>query len=129
MSSNKMVEYHLVGSAEANPAEMRISNESPVGKAIMGHKKGDVVEARDPQRAAEVQDHGDQGRVDSRGMSLPKHFRDRDAIAAVRAEAEPLDAGATAERPSAASRAASWRGGTWGSSSSSTSSTARGGSS
>ena len=30
-------------------------------------------------------------------MSLPKHFRDRDTIAAVRAEAEPLDAGATAE--------------------------------
>ena len=30
-------------------------------------------------------------------MALPKHFRDRDAIAAVRAEAEPLDAGATAE--------------------------------
>jgi hypothetical protein len=30
-------------------------------------------------------------------MGLPKHFRDRDTIAAVRAEAEPLDAGATAE--------------------------------
>ena len=48
MSSNKTVEYHLVGSAEANPAEMRISNESPVGRAIMGHKKGDVVEAAIP---------------------------------------------------------------------------------
>ena len=48
MSSNKTVEYHLVGSAEANPAELRISNESPVGKAIMGHKKGDVVEAAIP---------------------------------------------------------------------------------
>jgi transcription elongation factor GreA len=51
MGSNKMVEYHLVGSAEANPAELKLSNESPVGKAIMGHKKGDVVEAPTPRGA------------------------------------------------------------------------------
>jgi transcription elongation factor GreA len=51
MGSNKMVEYHLVGSAEANPAELKLSNESPVGKAIMGHKKGDVVEAPTPKGA------------------------------------------------------------------------------
>ena len=44
MSSNKTVEYHIVGSAEANPAEMKLSNESPVGKAIMGRKKGETVE-------------------------------------------------------------------------------------
>ena len=49
MSSNKTVEYHVVGSAEANPAELKVSNESPVGKAIMGHKKGDVVEAPTPR--------------------------------------------------------------------------------
>ena len=51
MGSNKMVEYHLVGSAEANPAELKLSNESPVGKAIMGHKKGDGVEAPTPRGA------------------------------------------------------------------------------
>jgi transcription elongation factor GreA len=51
MSSNKTVEYHLVGSAEANPAELKLSNESPVGKAIIGHKKGDVVEAPTPRGA------------------------------------------------------------------------------
>jgi transcription elongation factor GreA len=51
MGSNKTVEYHLVGSAEANPAELKVSNESPVGKAIMGHKKGDVVEAPTPRGA------------------------------------------------------------------------------
>ncbi len=51
MSSNKTVEYHVVGSAEANPAEMKLSNESPVGKAIMGHKKGDVVEVSAPRGA------------------------------------------------------------------------------
>jgi transcription elongation factor GreA len=49
MGSNKQFEYHVVGSAEANPAEMKLSNESPVGKAIMGHKKGDVVEAPTPK--------------------------------------------------------------------------------
>ncbi|HXH97282.1 MAG TPA: transcription elongation factor GreA [Gaiellaceae bacterium] len=51
MSSNKTVEYHIVGSAEANPAEMKLSNESPVGKAIMGCKKGDVVEVSAPRGA------------------------------------------------------------------------------
>jgi transcription elongation factor GreA len=51
MGSNKQFEYHIVGSAEANPAEMKLSNESPVGKAIMGHKKGDVVEAPTPKGA------------------------------------------------------------------------------
>ena len=51
MSSNKTFEYHIVGSAEADPAELKLSNESPVGKAIMGHKKGDVVEAPTPRGA------------------------------------------------------------------------------
>ena len=49
MGSNKTVEYHVVGSAEADPAEMKLSNESPVGKAIIGHKKGDVVEVSAPR--------------------------------------------------------------------------------
>jgi transcription elongation factor GreA len=35
--------YRVVGSAEADPAADKISNESPVGQAIMGHKKGDSV--------------------------------------------------------------------------------------
>jgi transcription elongation factor GreA len=35
--------YRVVGSAEANPAEMKISNESPVGQAIIGRKKGETV--------------------------------------------------------------------------------------
>ena len=51
MDANKTFEYHIVGSAEANPAENKLSNESPVGKAIMGHKKGDVVEAPTPRGA------------------------------------------------------------------------------
>ena len=35
--------YHLVGSAEANPREGKISSESPVGKAILGKKKGEKI--------------------------------------------------------------------------------------
>jgi transcription elongation factor GreA len=44
-------EYFIVGSAEANPAENKLSNESPVGKAIMGKKKGEVVEVSAPRGA------------------------------------------------------------------------------
>ena len=42
-------EYFIVGSAEANPAELKLSNESPVGKAIIGKKKGETVEVTAPR--------------------------------------------------------------------------------
>ena len=51
VGANKTFEYHIVGSAEANPAQNKLSNESPVGKAIIGHKKGDVVEVSAPRGA------------------------------------------------------------------------------
>ncbi|WP_101773632.1 transcription elongation factor GreA [Peptostreptococcus faecalis] len=38
------VEYTIVGSAEADPYDGKISNESPVGKALLGSKKGDNIE-------------------------------------------------------------------------------------
>ena len=40
--------YQLVGSAEADPAEHRISNESPVGEALIGKKKGETVNVQTP---------------------------------------------------------------------------------
>ena len=49
IDANETVEYTIVGSAEANPAEHRLSNESPVGKAILGHKKGETVEVAAPR--------------------------------------------------------------------------------
>ena len=49
IDANKTVEYHIVGSTEANPAENKLSNESPVGKAIMGRKKGETVEVAAPR--------------------------------------------------------------------------------
>ncbi|MBE3588550.1 MAG: transcription elongation factor GreA [Thermoanaerobacteraceae bacterium] len=42
------VEYTIVGSVEADPGAHKISNESPVGRAIMGQKKGSVVEVAVP---------------------------------------------------------------------------------
>lgn len=48
-SKNKgKMEFHIVGSNEADPANFRISNESPLGKAFMGKKKGDQVEVAIP---------------------------------------------------------------------------------
>ena len=49
MDAKQTVEYHIVGSAEADPAENKLSNESPVGKAIIGKKKGEVVEVSAPR--------------------------------------------------------------------------------
>lgn len=40
--------YMIVGAAEANPRAGRISNESPIGQALLGHKKGDKVRAATP---------------------------------------------------------------------------------
>ncbi|MBD2848395.1 transcription elongation factor GreA [Paenibacillus sp. IB182496] len=42
------MEYTIVGTAESDPSQNKISNESPVGKAILGKKKGDVVEVNVP---------------------------------------------------------------------------------
>ena len=42
------VEYTIVGTAESDPSENKISNESPVGKAILGKKKGSIVEVNVP---------------------------------------------------------------------------------
>jgi transcription elongation factor GreA len=49
VDAKQTVEYYIVGSAEANPSDNKLSNESPVGKAIMGHKKGETVEVTTPR--------------------------------------------------------------------------------
>ncbi len=40
--------YYVVGAKEANPRQSKISNESPIGRALMDHKAGDTVEADTP---------------------------------------------------------------------------------
>jgi transcription elongation factor GreA len=48
-AEGKSNKYTIVGSAEANPAEMKLSNESPVGKALLGHKRGEEVRIVTPR--------------------------------------------------------------------------------
>ena len=47
-------EYKLVGSLEADPFENKISNESPIGKAVIGHKKGETVSVESPNGSYDV---------------------------------------------------------------------------
>lgn len=47
--------YMIVGSAEADPKRARISNESPFGRALLNHKKGDKVKVEAPGGAFTVQ--------------------------------------------------------------------------
>jgi transcription elongation factor GreA len=49
LAAKQTFEYRIVGSAEADPSENKLSNESPVGKAIMGRKKGETVEVAAPR--------------------------------------------------------------------------------
>ena len=49
VDAGETIEYHIVGSAEADPAGNKLSNESPVGKAIIGRKKGETVEVVAPR--------------------------------------------------------------------------------
>ena len=49
MKAGDIVQYAIVGSSEADPAAHKLSNESPVGRAIMGHKPGDKITVTVPQ--------------------------------------------------------------------------------
>ena len=48
MEFDEELEYTIVGSTEVNLAENKISNESPIGRALMGAKKNQIVEAQTP---------------------------------------------------------------------------------
>ena len=48
VDENEEIEYKIVGSQEANPMECRISDESPIGRAILGHRVGDTVTVEAP---------------------------------------------------------------------------------
>jgi transcription elongation factor GreA len=47
--SGESRKFQIVGSTEANPAEHKLSNEAPIGKALLGHKRGDVVSVEVPR--------------------------------------------------------------------------------
>lgn len=48
MDMDETFTYKIVGAAESDPGECKLSNESPVGKALLGHKKNDIVEVTVP---------------------------------------------------------------------------------
>jgi len=50
--TGKSVKYTIVGSAEAKPEESKLSYESPVGRALLGHKRGDTVGVQVPRGPA-----------------------------------------------------------------------------
>ncbi len=47
--TEKSQKFEIVGPAEANPAEKKLSNESPIGRALLGHKRNDVVSVEVPR--------------------------------------------------------------------------------
>jgi len=47
--SGQSAAYQIVGSAEADPSQSKLSNESPVGAALLGHKRGDIVTVSVPR--------------------------------------------------------------------------------
>ena len=49
LSLNKEIVYSLVGSTEADPFNMKISDESPIGKVLLGRKIGDTVQYETPK--------------------------------------------------------------------------------
>ncbi len=49
IDAKETIEYVMVGSAEADPENKKLSNESPVGQAIMGRKKGETVDVATPR--------------------------------------------------------------------------------
>ncbi len=50
--TGKSQKFTIVGSAEANPSESKLSNESPVGRALLGRKRNDVVSVQVPRGPA-----------------------------------------------------------------------------
>jgi transcription elongation factor GreA len=50
--TEKSTKFRIVGSAEADPSENKLSNESPVGKALLGHKRGETITVPVPRGPA-----------------------------------------------------------------------------
>ncbi|HEU0023770.1 MAG TPA: transcription elongation factor GreA [Thermoleophilaceae bacterium] len=50
--TDKSTKFRIVGSAEADPSESKLSNESPVGKALLGHKRGETITVPVPRGPA-----------------------------------------------------------------------------
>ncbi|MDR2753818.1 MAG: transcription elongation factor GreA [Oscillospiraceae bacterium] len=49
------LEFQIIGKSQANPEEKRISDESPIGKALLGHTTGEVVEVEVPNGVVQLE--------------------------------------------------------------------------
>lgn len=54
MDDDETEEYSIVGSRDSDPMENKISNECPIGAALLGHKVGDVVTVNAPQGCYDI---------------------------------------------------------------------------
>lgn len=54
VKSGDVVQYSIVGSAEADPTDHKLSTESPVGRAIFGHKAGEKVTVKVPKGSLQL---------------------------------------------------------------------------
>ena len=50
----QLLQYSIVGSMEADPFENKISNESPIGKAIMDRRVGDIISVESPNGSYDI---------------------------------------------------------------------------
>ena len=55
IDDDEVEEYRIVGSKEADPAKFKISNESPLAQAVMGHKAGEVCTVESPNGSYQVE--------------------------------------------------------------------------
>jgi transcription elongation factor GreA len=68
IKNDETYEFTIVGSAEADPPKQRISNESPLGGALMGHKKGETLDVTTPRgivkyRIEQIKNNGSSKKV------------------------------------------------------------------
>ena len=70
--SGKSSKFQIVGATEASPGEQKLSNESPIGRALVGHKRGDDrLRRRPPRPEEEAQDHQDRDGLAPRRLGSP----------------------------------------------------------
>ncbi len=55
LEDEEVLEYTIVGSSEADPYELKISNASPIGKALLNRQVGDVVEVKIPDGVSRLE--------------------------------------------------------------------------
>ena len=90
---------HIVGSTEADPATGRISNASPVGRALLGHRAGDDVVIPTPAQDAPLPDHGGRPRPADRRLARgPRAARPARGAAQWAARAGPGSGGSARTR-------------------------------